>query len=195
MSSSGKPTGVRGVSWRDQETADLIAIWGDERIQVALASSHKNMETFEKVARQMQSLGSARSAQECRTKTKALRAEYRQVVSHNKETGRAPATCPFFRELDAILHGDGSARPKRMSRATKMKPMPSTDQDQDPSQPLPLSQLLFNKDLVTIDDAAIRCSTPAVEQGKASFPSSSVMSISPSSPDPTTSPWLICPLS
>lgn len=32
-----KPSGVRGVSWRDQETSDLIALWGDKKIQAALA--------------------------------------------------------------------------------------------------------------------------------------------------------------
>lgn len=96
MSSSGKAAGVRRVSWRDKETADLIAIWRDARIQIALASSHKNIEVFEKVAHQMRALGYDRSSSECRTKTKALRAMYRLVVSHNKENGRAPATCPFF---------------------------------------------------------------------------------------------------
>lgn len=163
MSCSGKASGVRGVSWRDQETADLISIWGDERIQSALASSHKNMEVFEKVATQMRRLGYSRSAGECRTKTKALRSMYRVVVSHNKETGRAPAICPFFKELDAILHGDGSARPKRLSKTTRMKKTPSDVQEA--SQLPPLSQLLFSSDLVTIDASAIRCSSPIGHRG------------------------------
>lgn len=80
-----------------------------ERIQITLASSHKNIEVFEKVAYQICDLGYSCSATECRTKTKALHADYHIVVSHNKEMGRAPATCLFLKELHAILHGDGSA--------------------------------------------------------------------------------------
>lgn len=95
------------------------------------------MELFEKVARQMQSLGYFCSAQECRIKTKSLCADYHLVVSHNKEIRRAPTTCPFFRELNAILHGDGSAQLKRMSHPTKMKMSSSVATDL--SQPLSLS--------------------------------------------------------
>lgn len=159
---------MRGVSWRDQETVDLIVIWGDERIQIALASSHKNIKVFEKVASRMRELGYSHSAMECRMKTKALRADYRVVVSHNKETGKAPATCPFFNELDAILHGDGSAHPKRLSKTTRMKKAPGAEPE--PSQPRPRSQLIFIRDLVTIDAAAIRCSTPVSSQGKIPSP-------------------------
>lgn len=121
MNIQGKPLGVRGISWCEKEAANLIAIWSNERIQDALALSHKNIKIFEKVSQQMRSLGHSHSALECWMKAKGLRAEYCQVVNHNQKAGNSPTTCPFYKELDCILCNDRSTRAKHLSKTTKMK--------------------------------------------------------------------------
>ena len=47
---------------------------------------------------------------ECCNKTKTMRKEYRQVVTHNARSGAGASTCPYYKELDGILHGDATWR-------------------------------------------------------------------------------------
>lgn len=36
----------RGVSWKQEEVMDLLAIWGEWRVQMALRESHQNKDIF-----------------------------------------------------------------------------------------------------------------------------------------------------
>ncbi|XP_042308907.1 zinc finger and SCAN domain-containing protein 29-like isoform X2 [Sceloporus undulatus] len=107
----------RGFAWEHAEILDLLSIWGETRFQSRLSESHRNLHVFKDVASEMAKRGHSRTAEECRSKTKNLRGEYRRVVNHNKHSGRAPVTCPYFKELDNILHGDASVIPNRLSRS------------------------------------------------------------------------------
>ncbi|XP_062977813.1 uncharacterized protein LOC134395582 [Elgaria multicarinata webbii] len=106
----------RGVSWRYQETLDLLEIWGESKIQEQLRSSHRNIYFFQYIAGEMAARGHERTALECRNKTKVMRLEYKRVVDHNSRSGNTRATCPFFSELHRILRGDASVTPKRVGR-------------------------------------------------------------------------------
>ncbi len=48
--------------------------------------------------------------EQCRTKIKNLKKQYRAVKDHNSETGKGRKTCIYFKELDNILgHRPASA--------------------------------------------------------------------------------------
>ncbi|KAL8170051.1 UNVERIFIED_CONTAM: hypothetical protein K2H54_062403 [Gekko kuhli] len=57
---------VRGKSWTQAEVLDLLALWGDAKIQTALSRGNKNIEIFEDVAvgTQETSVGDEREAEE-----------------------------------------------------------------------------------------------------------------------------------
>ncbi|XP_054834805.1 myb/SANT-like DNA-binding domain-containing protein 7 [Eublepharis macularius] len=136
----------RGVSWRERETLDLIDFWGEEKVQESLSMCHRNIDVFEKIAEQMAARGHKRTALECRTKTKAMRQEYKRVVAHNSKSGNAPTTCPYYAQLHRIFRGDASIRPQRVARSLSL---PRAD------TPRPVqfegSEELFSHPMVTLN--------------------------------------------
>ena len=54
-------------------------------------------------AKKMQDTGYTRDWQQCKTKIKNLKKEYRQVKDHNGQTGQGRKPCKHFKELDNIL--------------------------------------------------------------------------------------------
>lgn len=64
--------GLSGVSWCNKETLELMALWGDRRVQEALRSSHRNVDKFKAIAHDMAPRGCKRTAVEYQNKSKAL---------------------------------------------------------------------------------------------------------------------------
>ena len=102
----------RGAAWSDKEVKDLIAVWGEQKIQEELDGSVRNKTAFQHVSAAMTAKGHQRDWEQCRTKIKNLKKDYRTVKDHNGETGRGRKTCRFFHEMDAILgHRPASVPP------------------------------------------------------------------------------------
>ena len=97
------PSTSRGSSWSDNEVRTLISIWGEENIQDQLDGAVRNQTIFDNIATKMREKGYERDWQQCRTKIKNLKKEYRQTKDHNGQTGRGRKVCKFYRELDDIL--------------------------------------------------------------------------------------------
>ncbi|XP_042308036.1 uncharacterized protein LOC121922536 isoform X2 [Sceloporus undulatus] len=112
--------GVRGVSWTRQETLDLISIWGEERVQQQLKESHRNIDIFENIARQMRKRAHRRTAEECRTKSKSLRQKY-----HNARSGNGAAAMPYFEELHSIFQKDATVHLKRVPCGATVHALPT----------------------------------------------------------------------
>ncbi|XP_048345244.1 uncharacterized protein LOC125428715 [Sphaerodactylus townsendi] len=180
--SASKPSGVRGVSWRRDETLDLLALWGEQNVQEALRSCHRNIDSFEMISKEMGKRGHNRSAVECRTKAKALRLEYKRVVTLNSQVGSNRATCPYFEELHRILRGDASVKPKRVPRSLNALRKPAEPQRPPLSLQEGLEQLLAcDLPIVKVENDMedMNCSTPA--------PSGTAM-MDPADSQPTTHP-------
>ena len=110
----------RGSSWSDNEVRTLIAIWGEDNIQEELDGAVRNQVIFNNIATKMQQKGYERDWQQCRTKIKNLKKEYRQTKDHNGQTGRGRKSCKFYRELDDILgHRPASAPPTLLDTGTE----------------------------------------------------------------------------
>ncbi|XP_060093767.1 zinc finger and SCAN domain-containing protein 29-like [Heteronotia binoei] len=180
--SASKPSGVRGVSWRRDETLDLLALWGEQNVQEALRSCHRNIDSFEMISKEMAKRGHSRTAVECRTKAKALRLEYKRVVTLNSQTGSNRATCPYFEELHRILRGDASVKPKRVPRSLSALRKPAEPQRPRPVLQEGLEQLLTHHlPMVKVENNTedMHCSNPA--------PSGTAM-MDPAGSRPTTHP-------
>ena len=97
------PSTSHGSSWSDNEVRTLISIWGEDNIQDQLDGAVRNQTIFNNIATKMREKGYERDWQQCRTKIKNLKKEYRQTKDHNGQTGRGRKVCKFYRELDDIL--------------------------------------------------------------------------------------------
>ena len=85
------------ANWTDAEVLHLIELWGEEGIQEQLEGAKRNKHVFEKIAKELQKTGSEKTAEQCRTKLKKLKLDYRKV----KETGRRGRTS--WRYFDAMV--------------------------------------------------------------------------------------------
>ena len=72
-------------------------------MQEELDGAVRNKVVFQDISKKMQEQGCNRDWEQCRTKIKNLKKEYRIVKDNNGETGRGRKTCRFYRELDSIL--------------------------------------------------------------------------------------------
>ena len=69
----------RGAAWSDKEVKDLIAVWGEQKIQEELDGSVRNKTAFQHVSAAMTAKGHQRDWEQCRTKIKNLKKDYRTV--------------------------------------------------------------------------------------------------------------------
>ncbi|XP_065432142.1 zinc finger and SCAN domain-containing protein 29-like [Chrysemys picta bellii] len=105
------PGAKRAPAWSNGELLDLISVWGEEAVQSQLRSSRRNYDTFGKVSKDMMERGHDRDALQCRIKVKELRSAYRKARDANGCSGAPPATCRFYKELDAILGVNPTSTP------------------------------------------------------------------------------------
>ncbi|CAM4551310.1 unnamed protein product, partial [Lepidochelys olivacea] len=59
----------------------------------------------------MKERGYSRDTEQCRTKIKELRQAYQKAREANGGSGSQPHTCPFYRELHAIMGDDATTAP------------------------------------------------------------------------------------
>lgn len=83
VSGMWSPDGSK-VIWGDKETKVLLDIWGSEDIQVNLKSNTKNKHIFDQVSKAMVSQGYMRTADQCQSRVKRLRANFRGFVEGKK---------------------------------------------------------------------------------------------------------------
>ncbi|XP_074796771.1 proline-rich protein 29 isoform X2 [Natator depressus] len=105
------PRARRSPVWNNGEVQDLISVCGEEAVQSQLHSSRRNYDTFGQISRDTMERGHDRDAQLCRVKVKELQNAYRKACKANCRSSAAPATCRFYKELDAILGGDPTSTP------------------------------------------------------------------------------------
>uniref|UniRef100_A0AAV2J383 Myb-like domain-containing protein n=1 Tax=Knipowitschia caucasica TaxID=637954 RepID=A0AAV2J383_KNICA len=80
-------------TWTDRETRLLLKIWGEDRVQLNLKGSMKNRHVYEHISSTMGEHGFTRSAEQCYTRIKRLKAGYH----HEKMDFR------YYKELEEVL--------------------------------------------------------------------------------------------
>ena len=66
-------------NWTDAQVFKLIDAWGDEDIQEQLEGSKRNKHVYERMAEALRTYGIEKSGEQCRTKVKKLRQEYKKM--------------------------------------------------------------------------------------------------------------------
>lgn len=71
-------------AWSDRETQVLLDVWGSEEIQETLKGCTKNKHIFIQISEVMASQGYLRTPEQCQTRIKRLRANFRHFLEGRK---------------------------------------------------------------------------------------------------------------
>ncbi|XP_059181672.1 uncharacterized protein zgc:113263 isoform X2 [Centropristis striata] len=101
-------TGTRSVPWTDLETLALIYTWGEDKLQQELRGVHRTGHIFSVISSKMTAQGFSRTPEQCQTRLKRLRSNFRQCYQNNMK-GQEQVQCKFYNELGTILVKDFSS--------------------------------------------------------------------------------------
>lgn len=76
-------TGTRSIPWTDSETLLLINTWGEDTLQQELRMTHRTGHIFTIISNRMSAQGFSRTPEQCQTRLKRLKLNFRQSY-HNK---------------------------------------------------------------------------------------------------------------
>ena len=117
--------------WGDEETLKLIAIWGEDAIQTMLEGSKRNKDMFKKIAIQMKDAGYDKTADQCNSKIRKLKLEYRKKKDGKKKTGTGRKDWRFFDATDDVLGHKPAMQPPvvvESGEATVQTDIPEEDE-------------------------------------------------------------------
>ncbi|XP_064795650.1 uncharacterized protein zgc:113263 isoform X1 [Oncorhynchus masou masou] len=83
----------RKMPWSDRETQALLEVWGEDHVQLSLRGCLKNRHVFEYISRRMTAQGFIRTAEQCHTRIKRLKASFH----HDK------MECKFYDQMEEIF--------------------------------------------------------------------------------------------
>ena len=101
----------RGAAWSDAEIKALIGVWAEGDIQKKFDGSVRNKEIYKKLASDLQEQGYDRDWEQCKSKIKNLKTEYRTEKDNNNEIGRGRKTFRYYDDLDKVLGHRLASRP------------------------------------------------------------------------------------
>ncbi|XP_034019841.1 uncharacterized protein zgc:113263 [Thalassophryne amazonica] len=93
---------TRSVPWTDMETLALINTWAEEKLQQQRRGPHRIGNVFPTVSMKMAAQGFSRTPEQCQTKLKRLKTNFRQCYE-NSLRGHGQTECKFYNELARIL--------------------------------------------------------------------------------------------
>ena len=99
------------AGWTDDEVFKLIEIWNEDGIQEQLEGSKRNKHVYEKLCTQLRGAGYVRTGEQCRSKVKKLRQQYKKIKDNNGMTGRGRGKWRFFDALDEVFGHRPATRP------------------------------------------------------------------------------------
>ena len=73
--------------WGDNETAKLLELWNEERIQAQLRGMTRNEVPYRKIVEEVEKAGYKRTFTQCREKIKALKKKHKEVVDRLRKSG------------------------------------------------------------------------------------------------------------
>ncbi|KAK9525675.1 hypothetical protein VZT92_016360 [Zoarces viviparus] len=91
------------VPWSDKETVILLEIWGDPQVQQSMRRYPHNGHIFTEVSEKLTANGYSRSAGQCHTRIKRLKANYRHCQDNLNSSGTDRVDFKFYDLLEQIL--------------------------------------------------------------------------------------------
>ncbi|KAI4802701.1 hypothetical protein KUCAC02_006280 [Chaenocephalus aceratus] len=95
------------VPWSDEETLNLLDIWGNDSVQRALKGCSKNRHIFTQIAQKIAERGYPRTVEQCQTRIKRLKKSFRR--------GSSKLENKFYEPLKRVL---GSSGPSAVPQVT-----------------------------------------------------------------------------
>ena len=89
----------------------LIEIWGEDSVQALLEGSKRNKDVFNKISRKMEAAGYEKTAEQCNSKIRKLKLDYRKIKDTRKKTGTGRKDWKYFEEMDAVLGHKPATQP------------------------------------------------------------------------------------
>ena len=102
------------TNWTDSEVFRLIQVWGEEGIQEQLEGAKRNKHIYEELAEDLVIYGIQKTGEQCRTKVKKLRQEYKKIADKHKETGQGRNKWKFFDKLNEFLGTRPATHPPKV---------------------------------------------------------------------------------
>ena len=84
------------AAWSDSELFKVIDCWEEEGIQEQLEGSKCNKHVYKTVSKELWMLEVVKTADQCCTKMKKLKLEYRKAKDRNGKTGRGRCIWKFY---------------------------------------------------------------------------------------------------
>ncbi|XP_030005672.1 uncharacterized protein LOC115429965 isoform X2 [Sphaeramia orbicularis] len=98
------PEDRKKVPWSDKETIILLEIWGDPKVQQSLKLKSHNGHIFTEISEKLGASGFSRSAEQCHTRIKRLKANYRHCQENMSSSGPADKVdFKFYELLEQIM--------------------------------------------------------------------------------------------
>ncbi|KAM6895684.1 uncharacterized protein FYW49_019554 [Xenentodon cancila] len=91
------------VPWSDKETIILLEIWGDPQVQQCLRRYPHNGHIFTEISEKLGAHGYSRTTEQCHTRIKRLKANYRQCKENMSSSGIDRVDFKFYDLLEQIL--------------------------------------------------------------------------------------------
>ncbi|KAM7378208.1 hypothetical protein PAMA_013214 [Pampus argenteus] len=92
------------VPWSDEETLNLLDIWGKDSVQRALKGCLKNRHIFTQIAQKMAERGYMRTVQQCQTRIKRLKKGFRK-----NNRGNSRLEYKYYEQLERVLGSSASS--------------------------------------------------------------------------------------
>uniref|UniRef100_A0A8C2ZHM2 Myb-like domain-containing protein n=1 Tax=Cyclopterus lumpus TaxID=8103 RepID=A0A8C2ZHM2_CYCLU len=102
-SAVGVPEDRKKVPWSDKETIILLEIWGDPQVQQSMRRYPHNGHIFTEISEKLSANGYSRSAGQCHTRIKRLKANYRHCQDNLNSPGTDRVDFKFYDLLEQIL--------------------------------------------------------------------------------------------
>jgi len=99
------------TNWTDAEVFRLIQVWSEEGIQEQLEGAKRNKHIYDQLAEELIVYGIEKTGEQCRTKVKKLRQEYKKLADKHKETGQGRTKWKFFDKLNEFLSAKPATHP------------------------------------------------------------------------------------
>ncbi|XP_073174585.1 cytochrome c oxidase assembly protein COX14 isoform X2 [Lepidochelys kempii] len=166
------PRARRAPVWSNGEVLDLISVCGEEAVQSQLRSSRRNYDAFGQISRDMMERGHDWDALQCQVKAKELWNAYHKAHKANRRSGAAPATCHFYKELDAILGADPTSMPSTTmdtseASATRQEEEQQSGSEGAPAQEdTPASQEACSQELFSSQEEGSQLRRPVLGEGQ-----------------------------
>ncbi|XP_031421247.1 zinc finger protein 527-like isoform X2 [Clupea harengus] len=108
--------------WSPTETQALLAVWSDKAVQDDLDGATRNERVFRDISSKLEEMGISRSYKQCREKIKKLKAQYKNIVDHNR-SGSNRTKFRWFDMMDAVLGGKSPTTGGRRIESDNVLPL------------------------------------------------------------------------